>query len=86
MSVYILQCGNIKHRADVVVGKTVIEFQHSNISPEIFQKRSRFYIELGYKVIWVFDCRKYRENGSLSYHKRTKYIDFEWEQPPRCLK
>ena len=83
---FVLKCGKIKHRADILVGKTVIEFQHSNISPEIFQKRNKFYLEHGCKVIWVFDCREFRENGSLSYHKGIKYIDFRWEQPFRCLK
>lgn len=47
--------GNEKHRADVLIGNVVIEFQHSSLSPEEFEERNGFYTELGYIVIWVFD-------------------------------
>lgn len=46
----------IKHRADVAVGNTVIEFQHSRISPDEFYERNNFYHKLGKKIIWVFDA------------------------------
>lgn len=45
-----------KHRADVVVGNTVIEFQHSRISADEFYERNIFYHSLGKKIIWVFDA------------------------------
>ena len=45
-----------KHRADVFINNTVIEFQHSPITYEDFTKRNRFYLKLGYKIIWVFDA------------------------------
>lgn len=45
------------HRADVLVGKTVVEFQHSKMSPEEFKERNSFYSKLGYKLVWLFDLR-----------------------------
>ena len=44
-----------KHRADVLFDKTVIEFQHSRISPDEFEERNVFYEAAGYKVVWLFD-------------------------------
>lgn len=44
-----------KHRADVLVNGFVVEFQHSPISLNDFQKRNEFYAGCGYKIIWVFD-------------------------------
>ncbi len=44
-----------KHRADIFINNTIIEFQHSNLSPNEFKERNNFYLSLGYKVIWIFD-------------------------------
>lgn len=50
------------HIADVALEydgkKYVIEFQHSSISQNEFLTRTQFYIECGYKIIWVFDFCK----------------------------
>lgn len=43
------------HRADIITGNYVIEFQHSKISAGEFEERNVFYTSAGYKVIWVFD-------------------------------
>lgn len=47
------------HVADIALQtekeKYIIEFQHSTISQKEFISRSGFYINCGYKVIWVFD-------------------------------
>ena len=45
-----------KHRADVCIGDTVIEFQHSPIKGEEITKRNTFYTSCGYQVVWVFDA------------------------------
>ena len=47
-----------KHRADVYIEKKklVIEFQHSPISAEEFNRRNLFYTGCGYQLIWVFDA------------------------------
>ena len=45
-----------KHRADICINNTVIEFQHSPISSEEINKRNNFYLSCGYNMIWVFDA------------------------------
>lgn len=45
----------IKHRADVLINDTVIEFQHSPISHEEILERNAFYLSCGYRVVWIFD-------------------------------
>lgn len=44
-----------KHRADVLAYGHVIEFQHSPISLDEFERRNTFYTAAGKKVVWVFD-------------------------------
>lgn len=64
------------HIADVALQangeKYILEFQHSSISQKDFIVRSKFYLENGYKVIWVFD---------FCEHKTQKrvYIAEEYE-------
>lgn len=45
----------VKHFADVLVNNVVIEFQHSNITPEEFHERNEFYKNKKYKIVWIFD-------------------------------
>lgn len=47
---------SIKHRADIFINNTVIEFQHSPITAEEIAKRNDFYLGCGYQVVWVFDA------------------------------
>lgn len=46
-----LDLGGVRHRADVLTGRTVIEFQRSALSTEQFNDRNTFYQDLGYKVV-----------------------------------
>lgn len=48
---------NLEHRADVLACGYVIEFQHSSISKKEFNERNWFYLQCGYRVIWIFDLR-----------------------------
>lgn len=73
------------HIADVAlqIGKTnyVIEFQHSAISQNEFITRSSFYMQCGYKLIWVFDfCENKNQKRILiaddSYEKNI--IQLVW--------
>ncbi len=70
------------HRADVLIEstKTVIEFQHSPMSPEEFDDRNSFYRELGYKVVWLFDAIDQYEDSSIAEHE-TKNNIFIWKRP-----
>lgn len=45
------------HRADVIVENTVIEFQHSYLTADKIEKRTKFYKDKGYDVLWVVDKR-----------------------------
>ncbi len=80
--------GEQKHRADILIenSKTVIEFQHSDLSKEEFIDRNTFYNELGYKVVWVFDvAEQYNKETiteSYNYMRGTSYL---WKYPKRTL-
>ena len=39
-----LTLGDIKHRADVLIGRTVTEFQRNNMSSKVFSDRNSFYL------------------------------------------
>lgn len=69
--------GDIKHRGDIVVNNTVVEFQHSPISSAHFQERTNFYLSAGYKVIWLFDFTDQYEKEKIDYNG----FFFEWARP-----
>lgn len=75
----LLQLGETKHRADVLIGRAVTEFQHANMSAKTFSDRNTFYFNLGYKVIWVFDLLEQYASGQLSCDKDKK--TFHWVKP-----
>lgn len=52
----VVENNGVKHRADVLINGTVIEFQHSHISPQEIAERNKFYTACGYKIVWVFDA------------------------------
>lgn len=73
----VLSLGSIKHRADVMVGNSIIEFQHSNIKETIFEERNNFYINsLGYKVVWIFDLTK--EEIKFEGKDENQILHFIW--------
>lgn len=65
----------VSHRADVVTGKTVIEFQHSSISPDEIWERESFYG----RMIWVFDAIDAVENNRLILRPKDGYYTFRWK-------
>ena len=75
----LLALGEIRHRADVLIGRTVVEFQRSNLSAKAFQDRNSFYTNLGYKVIWVFDLTERFATGDLRCEGDEK--TFHWTKP-----
>ena len=52
----VVEKDGVKHRADVCINNTVIEFQHSPIKAEEIAQRNEFYLSCGYRVVWVFDA------------------------------
>ena len=66
-----------KHRADVLVGKTVVEFQHSPMSCWEFRERNRFYTKAGYKIVWIFDFQDEYYDDKIRINPR-KGNDNSW--------
>ena len=52
----VVERNGIKHRADILINNTVIEFQHSPITADEIRKRNEFYLSCGYSMVWVFDA------------------------------
>ena len=76
----ILTKGEEKHRADVLIKNTVIEFQHSSLSAEEFEERNIFYKSLGYKIVWLFDMTEKWEND-IDYLNDDSNEKFKWRRP-----
>lgn len=80
-----------KHRADVLINGTVIEFQHSKISYEEFNERNIFYTAAGYNIIWLFDmtedCKKEHIvsdwRGDFSYDWKYHWHLFDGFDPEK---
>lgn len=75
----VIEYNGVKHRADVLVGNTVIEFQHSKMSNEEFWERNKFYTDAGYELVWLFDLieefrvGRVKESGNTGYQYRWYY-------------
>lgn len=80
-----LSLGQTIHRADVLINRTVVEFQRSIISPQHFDDRNNFYLNLGYKVIWLFDLSEQYEKGELYYDINEKSLSFIWKRPKKTF-
>ena len=83
----VVQKDGIKHRADVLINNTVIEFQHSPITAEEIAERNRFYLECGHKVVWVFDAEGKIKNKNESAATLDPCLcaetDLCWKRPKR---
>lgn len=77
--------GETKHRADVLVDRTVIEFQHSIMPVKAFDDRNNFYFNLGYKVIWLFDLSDLYSIGQLTYKPINNGLVFTWKNPKKAF-
>ncbi len=74
----VLENNGIKHRADVLINNTVIEFQHSPITHEEILERNKFYLSCGFPVVWVFDA------NSPSYKIKNKNNNSDSVDPKKC--
>ena len=76
-----------KHRADVVaMDSTVIELQHSHLSPDEIREREEFYG----KMVWIWDAVKPYEEERLLIFEHTNddgksYHTFKWKQPRKSI-
>lgn len=80
-----LSLGETIHRADVLIDRTIIEFQHSTMSMQAFDNRNNFYFNLGYKVVWLFDLSDLNKNEQLVYTKENAVLNFKWNNPKRAF-
>jgi len=71
-----------KHRADIKIGKYIIEFQHSKITAAEFNERNNFYTKAGFKVIWLFDVNELDSEGRIVNDDGDKYC---WKNPYRFI-
>ncbi len=73
------------HRADAVLkGGTIIELQHSAISPAEIREREIFY---GVQLIWIFDIQEAYEKERFEFKKErspTKRT-FRWKHPKMSI-
>ena len=79
-----LSLGDTKHRADVMIDRTVIEFQHSIMPVKAFDDRNNFYFNLGNKVIWLFDLSDLLED-QLFYKETGEGLEFHWRNPKKAF-
>ena len=80
-----LVLGDTKHRADVLIDRTVVEFQHSIMPVAAFDNRNNFYFNLGYKVVWLFDLSDLYESGQLTYRSGADSLVFDWKNPKKAF-
>ncbi len=80
-----LSLGETSHRADILVGRTVVEFQHSSLSPDNFDDRNNFYHNLGYKVVWLFDMSELMEADRLVSYPTATGFTFTWKNPKKAF-
>lgn len=80
------------HRADVlaVTGRTVIELQHSPISPETIAEREAFYRQPDKDrwMIWLFDVRDAADRFTVRDNRNSVRVDeslYIWKQAKRSL-
>lgn len=72
-----------KHRADVLIGDVVLEFQHSPFTASEFEARNRFFRSAGYRLAWVFDLSHIPDDDLyLSESKENMMI---WKHPMRIF-
>lgn len=70
----VVEYGGKKHRADVLINGTVVEFQHSRLSSDEFNARNRFYTAAGYRVVWLFDMiDDYKGRIRQEWYNENKY-------------
>lgn len=75
----VVQCDDIRHRADVLTDRTVLEFQHSPLSSGKFNDRNVFYHgNIGYKVVWLYDMRDDYANDQMAEKTANCFL---WDKP-----
>ena len=83
----IVSIGEKKRVADVCIGNTIVEFQHSSISEDVFYERTNFYLKNDYSIVWVFDANKAFDEVRLDYYDICNHrMKWKWKNPIRALR
>lgn len=77
--------GRQMHRADVIMGNTVLLFQQSPIAAKFFAEKTKYFLQDNKDVFWIFDVEKDYATKSLKPNPRNQNNLF-WDTPPACLK
>ncbi len=72
-----VKSGDVRHRADIITNRTVVEFQSNRFS-DAFGKRNHFYIEAGYRVVWLFNCVDKFSEGAIKLSNQV----MQWNRMP----
>ena len=80
-----------RHRTDIMAYGYALEFQHSSISAEEFDRRNAFYLRHGKKVIWIFDFVEEFNSKKMQCYEEWSFNNdnggkFCWKHPCRFLK
>lgn len=73
-----------RHIADAVCRDVVFEFQHSSISAEEVFKRTEFYLEQGYRVVWIVDVSLLFENHKIAEIDKEEHV-YSWSRASRMF-
>ena len=78
-----IKIGEYHNIADIMIGDTIIEFQHSKISYQEIRKRSIFYSSDNKKLYWIFDC----QDEKIQYWKKGRGNNeiYKWDYASNSL-
>ncbi|MCR5205363.1 MAG: hypothetical protein K6E47_09920 [Lachnospiraceae bacterium] len=74
----------IKHMAGVVSEKTVLEILNEDLTMKEFDERNRFFCDLGYNVVWLFNLVTQYEDEMISLDGAEG--KGKWSKPYKMLK
>jgi len=73
------------HRADILVGHTVIELQHSTLEPAQVREREMFYRREVGNLVWIVDMT----DVDIAFHEprraNQRFRMFHWSRPKKWL-
>ena len=72
-----------KHRADILIGDVVLEFQFSPITAAEFEDRNKFFKKAGYRLAWVFNLSQISEDNLYSSKEKDNMMI--WKHPMRIF-
>ena len=78
----LIKKNGVKHRADILTFQgTVIELQHSPISPDEIYQRQEFYKNM----IWIADLRTPWNEDRIEFRNQGDYYTFRWKHPRKHI-